>query len=205
MYEEEFKTIKLGVLRQLALLHPTLTYHSPAHTIDVLVQCERIAAAEGLTDVRRLFLLRVAALYHDIGFLNRYAEHEEESCRIFLADAVRHTFSEEEKNDVLHMIMATRLPQQPSTLLERIICDADLDYLGRPDFMIIGDRLRREFISHGIVADDDGWQALQLRFLHAHQYHTASSQALREPVKQQHLQECMREHGVRRKELGIGN
>lgn len=124
MYEEEFKEIKLGVMRQLTTLQPTLTYHSPEHTLDVLEQCERIAADEGLADPRRVFLLKVAALYHDIGFLNRYADHEEESCRIFLADAVRHSFSEEEKNDVLHMIMATRLPQEPTTLAERIICDA---------------------------------------------------------------------------------
>jgi uncharacterized protein len=200
MYEEEFKEIKLVVLHRLANLQPTLTYHSPAHTLDVLQQCERIAAAEGLTGQRELFLLRVAALYHDTGFLTRYADHEEESCRIFLADAVHHSFSEEDKNDVLHMIMATRLPQQPETLSERIICDADLDYLGRADFPTIGDRLRREFISHGIVANNDGWQDLQLRFLHAHQYHTASSRALREPVKQLHLQECIRERELTRRE-----
>lgn len=207
MYEEEFKQIKLGVMRQLANLQPTLTYHSPAHTLDVLEQCERIATAEGLTDPRRMFLLKVAALYHDIGFLNRYSDHEEESCRIFLADATQHTFSEEEKNDVLHMIMATRLPQQPATLAERIICDADLDYLGRTDFPTIGDRLRREFISHGIVADDDGWQDLQLRFLNAHHYHTESSKTLREPVKQKHLQACRqeRELGIKKEGIRIRN
>lgn len=205
MYEEEFKKIKLGVLQRLAHLQPTLTYHSPEHTLDVLEQCERIAAAEGLTDPHELFLLRVAALYHDTGFLNRYADHEEESCRIFLADANSHLFNEEEKNDVLHMIMATRLPQQPTTLAEKIICDADLDYLGRPDFPTIGDRLRREFLSHGIVADNEGWQDLQLRFLHAHQYHTDSSRTLREPIKQKHLQACEREKEltIREKELKI--
>jgi hypothetical protein len=205
MYEEEFKKIKLGVMRHLANLQPSLTYHSTEHTLDVLEQCERIAVAEGLTGPRELFLLRVAALYHDTGFVNRYADHEAESCRIFLSDAVHHSFSEEEKNDVLHMIMATRLPQQPVTLAEKIICDADLDYLGRPDFAVIGDRLRREFISHGVVSDNDGWQDLQLRFLHAHQYHTASSKALREPVKQKHLQACVheREMGLKEKEVKI--
>lgn len=204
MYEEEFKQIKQGVLHQLAHLQPTLTYHSPEHTLDVLEQCERIAAAEGLTDPRRVFLLKVAALYHDIGFLHRYTEHEEESCRIFLADATQHTFSDEEKNDVLHMIMATRLPQQPTTLAEQIICDADLDYLGRTDFLTIGDRLRREFISHGIVADDDGWQDLQLRFLNTHHYHTASSKTLREPIKQMHLQACRQEREMGMKKEGLG-
>lgn len=200
MYEEEFNKIKLGVLRRLAHLHPTLLYHSTEHTLDVLEQCERIASVEGLINARELFLLRVAALYHDTGFLNGYANHEAESCRIFLADAAQYTFSEADKTTVQHLIMATRLPQQPATLAEQIICDADLDYLGRPDFLKLGDRLRREFLSHGIVADNEGWQDLQLRFLHAHQYHTASSQLLREPVKQLHLQECVRERELSRRE-----
>jgi uncharacterized protein len=207
MYEEEFKKIKLGVLRRLANLQPTLTYHSTEHTLDVLEQCERIAAIEGLTNSRELFLLRVAALYHDTGFLNRYGDHEAESCRIFLSDAARYRFSEEDKTTIEHLIMATRLPQQPATLAEQIICDADLDYLGRPDFLKLGDRLRREFLCHGIVADNDGWQDLQLRFLHAHQYHTASSKTLREPVKQLHLQECIqeRELSLKEREAGIKN
>jgi uncharacterized protein len=191
MYEEEFEKIKRGVLHQLDNLQPSLTYHTPGHTLDVLAQCERIAAAEGVTGAKDLFLLRVAALYHDTGFLNRYDHHEEESCRIFLTDATRLCITESDKRDVLHMIMATRIPQQPATLAEMILCDADLDYLGRADFYKIGDTLRQEFISHGIVANDEGWRELQLRFLKAHVYHTASSRRLREPVKQKNLLACL--------------
>lgn len=192
MYEEEFEKIKAGVLLQMAHLQPSLTYHSIEHTLDVLKQCERIAGAEGITDHKDLFLLRVAALYHDTGFLNRYTNHEEESCRIFLADAARLNFSEEDKNDVLHLIMATRIPQRPTTLSEKIICDADLDYLGRKDFPRIGDRLRREFISYGIVADNEAWKDLQLHFLSDHSYHTDSSRKLREPVKQENLRKYIK-------------
>ena len=32
---------------------------------------------------------------------------------------------------------ATKIPQTPLTKLEEIICDADLDYLGREDFFEI--------------------------------------------------------------------
>jgi uncharacterized protein len=191
MNDEGFEKIKLGVTDQLKNLSPNLTYHTLGHTLDVLEECERIAAAEGLTNPNELFLLRVAALYHDIGFLHQYAHHEEESCRIFLADTVWLNLSEEDKNDVLHLIMATQLPQQPSTLAEKIICDADLDYLGRDDFAGISDHLRREFLSYRIVASNDEWHERQLNFLKAHRYHTASSRKLREPVKQRNLQRCV--------------
>lgn len=191
MHDEGFEKIKLGVTGQLKNLSPDLTYHTIEHTLDVLEQCERIAAAEGFTNPRELFLLRLAALYHDAGFLHQYVQHEEASCRIFLSDAARLDLSEEDKNDVLHLIMATQLPQQPNTLAERIICDADLDYLGRDDFPHISDRLRHEFLIYHIIASNEEWHVRQLNFLKTHRYHTASSRKLREPVKQRNLQRCV--------------
>ena len=80
--------------------------------------------------------------------------------------------------------MATKLPQTPATLLEKVICDADLDYLGRADFFEIGDGLRREFLKQGIIKTNQDWDQLQIKFLTSHQYHTATSRKLREKYKQ---------------------
>jgi hypothetical protein len=88
--------------------------------------------------------------------------------------------------------MVTKIPQQPKNLLQRIICDADLDYLGRDDFELIGDKLRQEFLAYGVVKNDKEWDRLQLKFLASHKYHTASSQRDREPVKQMHLHSLIR-------------
>jgi hypothetical protein len=192
MFEVEFDTVKRRVSEQLRGLPSSLAYHSLDHTLDVLEQCERIADAEGLTDKRLRFLLRLAALYHDTGYLQQYSQHEEASCRIFLSDTAHLNLSEEEKNDVLHLIMATKIPQQPATLAEKIICDADLDYLGREDFIPTGDKLRREFLHYGMVDNDTEWDKRQLQFLSSHRYHTASSRKLREPVKQKNISYCRR-------------
>jgi uncharacterized protein len=199
MYEAEFETVKRRVMDRLRTLPPSLSYHSPEHTLDVLEQCERIAQAEGLTNERQLFLLRLAALYHDTGYLHQYSQHEEESCRIFLSDATHLSLSEEDKNDIIHLIMATKVPQQPATLPERILCDADLDYLGREDFSPVGDKLRREFLHYGIIGSNDEWHQRQVQFLTTHQYHTASSRKLREPVKQKNLRSCRKGRIHRRK------
>ena len=40
--------------------------------------------------------------------------------------------------------MATKLPPEPSNLLEEIICDSDLDYLGRSDFIPVSNTLFEE-------------------------------------------------------------
>ena len=134
MPENGFEKIKTNLLAKLKGLSPDLTYHCIDHTLDILEQSERIANEEGITNERDLFLLKVAALYHDVGFLETYAEHEKKGCDIFLEDAVNLDFTDKEKDIIRGLIMATKIPQQPNTLMEKIICDADLDYLGRNDF-----------------------------------------------------------------------
>lgn len=184
-----FNAVRESVMQKLGELDPRLTYHSPEHTLDVLQQAERIAIEENVTDPAEIFLLKIASLYHDTGFLETYNNHEERSAGIFLSDAGKIGLGEKEIKIVVNLIMSTKIPQQPSTLLEKIICDADLDYLGREDFFEIGENLRKEFLQFSIIKNDDEWNNLQLKFLRHHHYHTLSSQKQREPFKQMHLQE----------------
>lgn len=184
-----FEHLKGMVLDRLARLDPRLTYHSVDHTIDVLNQVERIAHEEGITDSRQVYLLKIAALYHDTGFLFTYAHHEEKSCEIFLQEAELYSLTAAEIQQVIDLIMVTKIPQAPKNLMEKIICDADLDYLGRTDFFTIGDNLRKEFLEYGIVASNEAWEQLQLKFLNQHHYHTEASIRQREPFKRQHLQQ----------------
>ncbi|MES1214110.1 MAG: HD domain-containing protein [Bacteroidota bacterium] len=181
-----FTNIKVAVCEKLKGLDPNLTYHNLLHTLDVLHQSERIAEKEGIRDAEEIYLLRIAALYHDTGFLETYAEHEKTSCSIFLKDADTFGLTQNQKDKVMALIMATRIPQNPTTLLERIICDADLDYLGRDDFFDIGDTLRQEFLYYHVLENNAEWEKVQLKFLQSHRYHTATSRVNREPVKQMH-------------------
>jgi predicted metal-dependent HD superfamily phosphohydrolase len=185
--QNTFNKIHTQVCDRLAGLTAELTYHNLDHTLDVVRQCERLALEEGIRDECKIYLLKVAALYHDTGFLDTYAQHEEASCEIFLKDAEKYNFSEEDRAFVVRLIMATKLPQTPQDIFESIICDADLDYLGRPDFFKIGDGLRKEFIHFGIVSSDEEWEKLQIKFLTSHYYHTNSSKNSREAVKQLHI------------------
>ena len=174
------------VLMKLQELDPALTYHCLEHTVDVIAQSKRIARDEAINE-RETFLLIIAAIYHDTGFLRGYSNHEVLSCEIFLEDAIDFDVTDAEKQLVCDLILATRVPQMPSTLLQQIICDADLDYLGRDDFSTISNNLKKEFLHFGIVADLAAWEKLQMKFLSNHQYHTKSSQLLREPVKKLHI------------------
>lgn len=167
---------------------PSLAYHNPVHIQDVYDSALRIAAAEGIGPEER-DLICVAALFHDAGFIHTMDKHEE--CGADMAAGVMPCFgfSQAQISKVRDMILATRLPQDPKNLLERIICDADLDYLGREDFYPIGNRLFQELQETGKVKDAHTWNTIQKKFLSAHRYHTEFCRSHREPQKQVRLQE----------------
>jgi predicted metal-dependent HD superfamily phosphohydrolase len=190
MTESDFEVLKEIALAELDALSPHLTYHSKAHTVDVVKQSIRIAKAEQVSE-KDILVLKIAALFHDTGFLKVYVNHEVKGCEIFLEKSAGLGFSAEQQSTVQELIMATKLPQQPKTHLQRIICDADLDYLGRSDFFETGENLRKEFLHYKIAADNEEWERMQLNFLKSHQYHTKTSQQLREPVKQQNYSKLL--------------
>lgn len=163
------------------------TYHSLEHTLDVYAAVIDIAAAEGV-EGDDLILLKTAALYHDAGFTVRQHDHEEAGCAIVREVLPTFGYPAIAVERVCAMIMATRVPQRPADLLERILCDADLDYLGRPDFKRIGDMLFAELRAYGILRTEVEWNRLQVRFLEEHGYHTATNRREREPAKQEHLE-----------------
>lgn len=185
--QSSFESIRTYVCEKLKHLNKHLTYHNLEHTLDVVRQSERIARDEGIQDEYKIYLLKVAAMYHDTGFLVTYANHEKAGCEIFQQDASQFDFNEEEKLFIMRLIMATKLPQMPNDLFERIICDADLDYLGRSDFFRIGEGLRKEFLHYGIVASDEEWENLQIKFLSSHSYHTKTCKRTREAEKQNNI------------------
>lgn len=179
----------------LAQLHAGLpdfrTYHSLEHTLDVHAAAVRLAAGEGIAG-EDLALLETAALFHDSGFLVRPNDHESGSCLIAREALPRFGYSDAQVDRVCGLIMSTVVPQAADDALSNVLCDADLDYLGRDDFFLIGDRLFRELMAMGAIADRKEWDRLQVSFLSRHVYYTAASRTLREPRKQEHLAEVRR-------------
>jgi uncharacterized protein len=185
-----YQEIQEYALRKLSQgLTEKHTYHHVKHTLDVLEQCIVIAGLEAVNAPEDLLLLKVGALYHDMGFLFTYQGHETKSCEIADADLAAFQFTNRQKRVILGLIKATQVPQKPQNKLEEIICDADLDYLGRPDFYLIGEGLYQEFLWQGIVTNALEWNRVQVQFLKNHCYFTTSSKKRREEQKQVYLEQ----------------
>lgn len=172
-------------------LSPKLAFHSLTHTRDDVVPATlRLAAQLGI-DGEELMLLRTAACYHDLGFIELRDGHEEVSARI-ASEALPHFgYSPAQVACVVGMIRATKLPQSPKTPLEQVLADADLDSLGRADFFSRNQALRDELAAFDQVMSDALWYRNQLAFLQSHHYWTPAAAALRGPHKQQHIAELI--------------
>ena len=189
----DFLAAKQYILERLRQELPqNLYYHGYHHTRDdVFPAVKRLAALEELDDKDRL-LLFTGALYHDSGYLEQY--HDNEVIGVRLANAVLPQFGydDEQLRIIGEIIMATRLPQAPDTHREAIMCDADLDSLGRADFFVVSHRLRLEMAAYGHPSTVRDWYEGQLLFLRQHRYFTESARRLREGGKEKNVEEIRR-------------
>ncbi len=170
-----------------------LTYHSPQHTAYVVDKAVLISGHESV-DEEDLLLIKIAALFHDIGFIRQYKNHEEAGALFAREVLPGYTFNPDEIDKICGMIMATKIPHQPVTLHEMIVCDADLEYLGTDLFYPVSQLLYQEmhYVDPDFTPAD--FHQLQIRFLSDHRYHTAYCQMNREATKRKNLQLLIEGH-----------
>jgi HD superfamily phosphodiesterase len=165
-----------------------LKYHGIHHTLDVLYTTEELCYLEKVTPYEEL-LLKTAALFHDSGFTIDNKEHEKLGCKIVRENLPGYGYTATEIDRICGMIMATKIPQSPKNYLERIICDADLDYLGRDDFYDIGSTLFEELKAYKVLDNEESWNKIQVSFLEQHSFFTSTNRKRRTPKKQEYLEE----------------
>jgi uncharacterized protein len=170
-------------VKLLHKLSPKLIYHDLAHTVsDVVPAVKMLAEAENLPQYEQTLLI-TAAYYHDVGFLEQRQGHEMVSARIASESLPHFGYTRAEIECIQDLIMATRLPTNPTTLLEKLIADADLDSLGRTDFWSRSMALRAEMAAQHIFFTDAEWYANQIAFLSSHCYWSESARRLRDAQK----------------------
>jgi uncharacterized protein len=166
-----------------------LSYHDLEHTEGLVVPAARgLADALGV-DGRDLDLLVTAAWFHDLGFTVRYEANEDDSMAMAAELLPTFGYSTEDIDVVLGIISVTRLPQQPTTLLQEIMCDADLFVLGTDRFRERELRLREELAHAGSIYSDVSWERFQQEFVERHRYFTEAARASNDAAKAANLRE----------------
>ncbi len=189
--------IRLQVLRILDLeefimqklereLPENLYFHNAAHTHHVYTQVELLGRSENVSDTD-LLLLRSAALLHDIGYIDTIEKHEDRSVELSREILLTFKYNEEQIDQICKLILATKMPPKPENLLEEIICDANLDHLGRVDFLIQSDKLFQEYRTMNKVKSKKEWNEFQVNFLQNHEFFTNAARRLCEVSKEDQI------------------
>jgi uncharacterized protein len=179
------KEVILGKLRDELPAH--LSYHNADHTNDVIQATEMLADGEGIDGLEKELLL-TAAVFHDTGFLTRREEHEAISCEIAREILPKYGYEARDIDRICTLIMATRIPQSPKDKIAEVLCDADLDYLGRSDFLPLSQRLFRELQNEGLLQHLDEWNQQQADFVGNHDYFTKTAITLRSARQHEHVE-----------------
>lgn len=184
----------------LGQLPTNLHYHGPHHTLtDVIPAIRRLAQGEGVVP-SDLELLLVAALYHDMGFIETYNGNEQIGARLAAEAMPEFGYGPSEISRVINLILSTELKeidgvwrQDPgSDLLKQILCDADLDNLGREDFFDVSDTLRQELLEQGKQFEELEWLTRQILFISQQDWFTRTQRHDRQGEKSRNVAKLRR-------------
>jgi adenylate cyclase len=180
--------LKIVSLRFELELPKNLYYHGLHHTVDVVAAVEELAKQENVSETN-VAILKIAALFHDVGFCVMYDNNEQQGAKLAREGLKTLRASETQITEIEQIILSTRLHQEPQSHLEQIMSDADFDYFGREDFHQISETLRLELNEYGKNYSSKEWDIVQVDFLSKHRYYTATAKKMRLPKKMDNLTE----------------
>jgi predicted metal-dependent HD superfamily phosphohydrolase len=184
----DFEGAKQFILhKQREQIPSEFAYHNIVHIEDVYRATLALGNMEKL-NAHEQMLVSMAALFHDSGFMITGHNHEESSCQLAKTHLPVFGFTDADIDIICRVILATKMNAKPANLLEQIICDADLDYLGREDFEEISAKLYAEFLNVGLVKDTREFDLKQVAFFEKHQYHTSTARLWRNDQKSKNLE-----------------
>lgn len=153
------------------ILDENYSYHNLDHTKRVISAAVDIGSNYDLSEKDWRCLL-TACLLHDYGFIESHVEHEKISAKLSSQILPKYGFSETDIQIINSLIIATKLEEKPKNLLESIIRDSDLEYLGSEDFIKISPLLKREWINCNVIKSDSEFYKIQYEFISNHSFYT---------------------------------
>ncbi len=189
MKSVDSKTVEEAKVHVLNLLNTKLNsqivYHTKEHTIDVLENAEKIGSESGLSE-EEMNQLKIAALFHDVGYIEGSKEHEVKSAayaRLFLEER---NITDEIIETVEKAILSTKIPQNPESKIATVLCDADMAHLASQNYFNYCEKLRKER-SHleKKEMDENTFLFQSLEFFMSHSYKTDYGQNVLQPKKEE--------------------
>jgi len=160
-----------------------VVYHNLNHTIQVVKAAIKIGKNSGLQE-EEMELIEIAAWFHDLGYKDSGQDHEELSAKIASGYLSEKGYDEDKIKKIESCILATKMPQSPQTLIEEVVCDADLHHLGTEEYFNQAKLLKDEINNAGTdVLTDAKWMEMNVQFIKEHKFFTEFAQKTYEEQK----------------------
>src|SRR4030095_5598564 len=205
-YSELLKKI-VDYVNSFYIDHPDarLCYHNYAHISDTVDAAKKIADHFQLNELDWLIVC-TATWFHDTGYLAAEPQlHEEKSAEIAGNFLKSIEVGDEDIDEIKKCILVTKMPQNPVSLPEKIVCDADMFYLGTDRFKEHSRLLRKEMeILQDTQMDGDAWRMENIKMLETHQFHTDYCQLLLGQTKSANTDRLKRKQEKKLSEVAVG-
>ncbi len=153
-------------------LPPNMHFHNLLHTQYVVNAVSEIGFQCKINN-RDMAIIQIAAWFHDTGYCYAYVGHEDNSIGIAATFLKQEDADGSFTDEVMACIAATKMPQYPQSLLQQIMCDADMFHLADDDYLAYAERLRAEWeYNLNKQYSDDEWRRTNLNMLIQHKYFT---------------------------------
>ena len=164
-----------------------ICYHNIDHTLEAVEAAEVIGHKLNIPD-QDLEIVLIAAWFHDTGYFLGCEDHEEASASIMARFLKEESVDEEMIAKVRNCILATKIPQSPQNILEKIVCDADLYHLGTDKFFDKSELLWHELALHDQEMSPESWLEKSKSFVEDHRYHTSFGKTVLLPKLKKNLE-----------------
>ena len=186
--------MRIDILNKLKTLLPEeVVYHTISHTLNVEKVAFKLAQMEGLSE-EESHILQTAVLYHDAGYIVTNSDNEQFAIQLAKNNLPKFGYNSSQIIEISEIISYTKKDaDEPISILQKIMQDADHDYFGRDDYPKIAAKLRSEIENYGKTMSDKEWILYQLNYLeNTHQYYTETSKNIRLKNKNNRIEELKR-------------
>lgn len=189
-YKNLLDDVKNYVLAYFATQHDSkLVYHNLAHTQDVVKSTIQIANHYQLNE-KDFFIVVAGAWFHDTGYFEDPINHEQKGAELAIAFLKQKDVPADIMDQVMQLILSTKMPQRPTNQLENILCDGDLFHLGTKEFRKKGKLMHKEVeLLYNIDINKKSWRMKDIEFLESQEYHTDYCRLLLSDQKQKNIEE----------------
>jgi len=167
-------------------------YHNLLHTQNVVTHAFEIASHYELTE-KEIAALHIAAWFHDIGHLyTSPSDHEEKSVEIMKAFMNEHHGAADLTEEIADIIRGTILKNEPVSILQQIIRDADSYHFGTKAFKKNNKLVKAEYEIRGLSTITADWETNTVESLQAHKFYTDYCIEILSSGKEKNLEKALK-------------